>query len=296
MSYVNNDYLIEPAELASLLSGQDNPVTAANLRLFDATVEFAPQPNGSLSVTPGEATWQKGHIPGAAFFDHMRHFAQPDTPLRNTLLPIDKLQAAVGQVGIGADNLVVVYSSQYLMWATRAWWLLHHAGHNNVRVLNGGLGAWQAAGLPMEAGTNSYPATQFSAPPRLHRYVSKSTIADAIDGPACTVDALPASVYAGTDQRHYGRPGHIPGAHNMPYAHLQNDEAFLPATELTAALTQRGMLDVDQVYTYCGGGIAATVAALACLLSGQDNVAVYDGSMSEWSRDENLQVRTGTSP
>ena len=293
MTYVNNEYLIEPAELADLLSV---PATAANVRLFDATVEFSQQADGVLAAASGEATWRQGHIPGAAFFDHMGQFAQSDSPLRNTLLPIDALQTAMGSAGIGPDNLVVLYSTQYLMWATRGWWMLHHAGHNNVRVLNGGMGAWQAAGLPVETGEHTYPPTQFTAPPRLHRYASKATIAAAIDGPACTIDALPAPVYEGTSRQHYGRPGHIPGAANLPYSELLDNEAYLPSKELAAALDARGMLGAEQVYTYCGGGIAATVAAMACLLSGQDNVAVYDGSMSEWSRDETLEVRTGAAP
>ena len=287
------DYLIEPAELADLLN---NPAATANLRLFDATVEFSQQPDGVLAAAPGEASWRQAHIPGAAFFDHMGQFAEPGSPLRNTLLSIEDLQGAMGKAGIGAENLVIVYSSQYLMWATRAWWMLHHAGHSNVRVLNGGLGAWQAAGLPIETGGNAYPETHFSAPPRLQRYASKATIAAAIDGPACTIDALPAAVYEGTSRQHYGRPGHIPGATNLPYSNLQNEEAYLPAAELAAALEAQGMLGTKQVYTYCGGGIAATVAALACLICGQDNVAVYDGSMSEWSLDEGLDVKTGAAP
>ena len=77
------DYLIEPAELADLLN---NPAATANLRLFDATVEFSQQPDGVLAAAPGEASWRQAHIPGAAFFDHMGQFAEHGSPLRNTLL------------------------------------------------------------------------------------------------------------------------------------------------------------------------------------------------------------------
>ena len=78
MNYVHNEYLIEPAELADL---QKEPAAAANLRLFDATVEFSQQPDGVLAAVPGETTWRQTHIPGAAFFDHMGQFAQPGAPL-----------------------------------------------------------------------------------------------------------------------------------------------------------------------------------------------------------------------
>jgi len=289
MNYSQPDYLIEVDELKALLGSND-------LRLFDATVEFTQSKDGPLAAAPGLATYEAGHIPGAAFFDHMSAFADTTSSLRNTLLTPDALQQAMGNAGIGPDHTVVLYSTQYLMWATRAWWMLHYAGHNNVRVLNGGLSAWQAAGHAVESGNHSYPTTAFSAPIRANRYADKDTMLAAIDGPACTIDALPADVYAGTSPNHYGRPGHISGAANLPYHHLQNNEAYLPPDQLHAALTERGMLGAEQVYTYCGGGIAATVDALACLLCGQDAVAVYDGSMSEWTQDANAPITTGATP
>ena len=281
--------LLSVAELAELL---DDP----NLRLFDATVEFSQQADGSLAAVAGLKSYEAEHIPGAAFFDHMDAFADTGSELRNTLLPIDDLHRAMGQAGIGPDHRVVLYSSQYLMWATRAWWMLHYAGHNNVYVLNGGLSAWKNADHDTVTGSNSYPATQFSAEPRPERYADKAKIAAAIDGPACTIDALPAQVYRGESPNNYGRPGHIPGAANLPYHHLQEGEAYLPPDQLKTALAERGMLDAEQVYTYCGGGIAATVDALACLMAGQTNVAVYDGSMSEWNQDSEAPIKAGPNP
>ncbi|MEM7219353.1 MAG: sulfurtransferase [Pseudomonadota bacterium] len=281
-----DQYLIEPGELAGLL--QD-----PTLRLFDATVLFRTSDAG-LVAESGIDAYRTAHIPGAAFFDHMDAFADTTSELRNTLLSVPELHAAMGAAGIGANDQVVVYSSQYLMWATRAWWMLHYAGHAQVRVLNGGLGAWQAQGGAVEAGESVYPATTFQAAPRANRYVDRATVRAAIgDASTCTIDALPEASFVGTAAHNYGRPGHIEGALNLPFGALQAEEAFLPTAQLQQALDARGMLARPRVITYCGGGIAATVDAMACLLCGQDNVAVYDGSLSEWSQDPTAPMATG---
>ena len=170
MTDTTPNYLIEVDELQELLEHPD-------LRLFDATVLFTPDEDGALAASSGFDAYTTARIPGAGFFDHLGHFADADSPLRNTLLGIDELHKAIGAAGIGADHQVVLYSSQFLMWSTRAWWMLHYAGHNNVRVLNGGLAAWQSAGLAIETGSHSYPPTAFEATVRPQRYASKQTIA-----------------------------------------------------------------------------------------------------------------------
>ena len=94
----------------------------------------------------------------------------------------------------------------------------------------------------------------------------------------------------------YGRKGHITGSVNVHYDELLDGNRFRPADELRASLAAKGLLDADRVIAYCGGGISATIDALACLLIGKGEVAVYDGSMSEWVRDEALPMTTGTEP
>ena len=116
------------------------------------------------------------------------------------------------------------------------------------------------------------------------------------DQSVCTVNALSPEVYAGTGDMHYGRRGHIPGSRNVHYDELLDAGCFKPAPALEAALKDSGMLDAPKVIAYCGGGISATVDAFACLLLGRDGVAVYDGSMSEWVRDESLPLKTGEAP
>ena len=95
----------------------------------------------------------------------------------------------------------------------------------------------------------------------------------------------------------YGRKGHITGSVNVYYDQLLEQEGrYRSATDLKAALADKGLMDAGQVIAYCGGGISATIDALACLLVGQDQVAVYDGSMSEWVADEQLPMTLGDEP
>jgi len=113
----------------------------------------------------------------------------------------------------------------------------------------------------------------------------------------CTINALSPEVYEGTGDIHYGRRGHIPGSLNLFYDELlQEDGSFKPSTVIRTHLSERGLDDAEQVIAYCGGGIAATVDAFACLLSGYSKVAVYDGSMAEWAGDKSRPLVLGAAP
>ncbi len=116
------------------------------------------------------------------------------------------------------------------------------------------------------------------------------------DEAVCTVNALSPDVYTGEGKMSYGRKGHITGSVNVFYDELLDNGRFRPAADLQAALASKGLLDADRVIAYCGGGISATIDALACLLVGKETVAVYDGSMSEWVRDESLPMTEGALP
>ncbi len=112
----------------------------------------------------------------------------------------------------------------------------------------------------------------------------------------CTINALSPEVYAGTAQMNYGRPGHIPGSKNLYYGSILDRQTFRSADEIAAAIDRVGAARPSRIITYCGGGISATVDAFALKLIGHDNVAVYDGSMSEWVRDPSLPLVTGDTP
>ena len=289
MNYANPGYLIEPAELAARLDQPD-------VRVFDATVFLVPAATGYRAES-GLERYRESHIQGAAFMDLVRDFSDTTSGLGFTLPGPAALGRAIGAAGIGEDHTVVVYSSGHLMWATRAFWLLHHAGHERVRVLNGGFAAWQAAEYPVRSGVEAYPPAVFE--PRIRRgvFTDLAGMREAIgDTSVCTINALSPEVYAGTGAMHYGRRGHIPGSRNLHYDQLLEDQRFAAPEEVHRILRDAGLLDAPRVIAYCGGGISATIDAFACLLMGHPDVAVYDGSMSEWVRDPDLPLKLGESP
>ena len=288
MSYAHPEYLISAQELMQQLN---DPA----VRIYDTSVLLLAAENGYTSE-PGRERYLQEHIPGAGFINLSEDWSDTRSPYNNTLPQIDALAEAIGRDGISNDNLVVLYSSSHLMWATRAWWLLRYAGHTNVKVLNGNLAAWLDAGLPVEAGAKVYAAATFSPSERADVFVSTAEMVAGMEDGVCTVNALSPALYEGTGEFYYGRRGHIPGSRSLYFSDLLENEFFLPAEQLHQTLEARGMLSASRTLIYCGGGIAATLEGFACALVGQENVGVYDGSMSEWAANEELPLTLGSKP
>jgi thiosulfate/3-mercaptopyruvate sulfurtransferase len=164
VSYAHPEYLISAQELMQQLN---DPA----VRIYDTSVLLLAAEQGYTSQ-PGRERYLQEHIPGAGFINLSDDWSDTRSPYNNTLPQIDALAAAIGRDGISNDNLVVLYSSSHLMWATRAWWLLRYAGHTNVKVLNGNLAAWLDAGLPVESGAKAYAAATFSPSERADVFVS----------------------------------------------------------------------------------------------------------------------------
>lgn len=265
------------------------------LRIFDATVHLRPVTPGPYRVESGRADYEAAHIPGAAFMDLVRDLSDPTSPLNFTRAPADRLADALAAAGIGADSRVVIYASTTPMWATRVWWMLRAAGFDEVAVLDGGLARWIAEGRPVEAGERRYPAADLSLTERPEAWADKQAVLAAIDdGAVCTINALSPSVHSGMAAMSYGRKGHIKGSRNVPYAALLDAEGrYRSDAELRELFTTIGAFERPRVIFYCGGGISATMDALALTRLGHPSVAVYDGSMSEWSQDPDLPMETG---
>ena len=285
MSYAHPEYLISPAELAADLDGK---------RVLDATVFLSPAPKGGYRAESGLERFNEGHIPGALFLDLIGEASDTSTGLGFTLPPAAQLERLFARLGVSNDTETVLYSSGHIMWATRAWWLLRYCGHRRARVLNGGLKAWRDGGHPLSTEAASHPEGNFKADPDAALFADRDAVLAAIgDGEVCTVNALSPEVYAGEGDFSYGRKGHITGSINLHYEDLLEDGCFKDGEALRQALDAKGLLAAPQVISYCGGGISATIDAFACLLCGKDEVAVYDGSMAEWVRDESLPMETG---
>ena len=235
MSYAKPEYLIEPEALASRLG-------APELKVFDATVHLVPAEKGYRAES-GLADYGEGHVPGAAFLDQIRAVSDTSTGLGFSLPSPDALQEGLRAVGIGNGDRIVLYSTGHMMWATRAWWLLHYAGLDNVAVLNGGFRAWQAAGLETSTEATTFPAGDVTVRPRSERFVDQAQVLAAIgDEAVCTVNALSPDVYTGEGKMSYGRKGHITGSVNIFYDQLLDEGRFRPAAELEDALSSKGLL------------------------------------------------------
>ncbi len=288
LSYSNPRIIVETDELADSL---DDP----QMRVLDATVQFALNESGDWVWVSGRANYGNAHIPGAAFFDLMGTFSDAAQTLPFMLPDEAVFKSALGALGIARDSRVVLYSAAHIMWATRAWWMLRIHGVD-AAVLNGGLAKWQAEGKPVSNRPEFYPATSFDGARDYARVATRSDILATIGaGGATLVNALSAAQHAGTGGTAFGgRPGHIPGSLNLSYDELVDPETgcLLAVDELRYRLEACGLLKGGKVITYCGAGIASTLDAFAHALLGHDDVAVYDASLMEWAADPDLPMET----
>ena len=289
MPYSHPQYLISTAQLADAINDPK-----AKLCIFDVTVTLIPASAGYRAES-GIGDFQQAHIPSAQFMDLAKDFSDTTSGLGFTLPSAEHLQEAYRKAGIDDDSQVVFYSSGHMMWATRAWWMLHSCGHKNVAVLDGGFDKWQAEGHPVTADQTAPAMGNFTANLDRAYWTDKAQTAAAIDdGDVCTINALSPGVYSGEAEMNYGRKGHIQNSKNVFYDEVLEEGCFKPADDLETLFKAKGVLDKPKVIAYCGGGISATIDALALKLIGHNDVAVYDGSMSEWVKDESLPLITGS--
>ena len=231
------------------------------------------------------AEYREAHLPGAVFFD-IDGIADKTSDLPHMLPSPEAFAQAVGALGIGDGDRVVVYDARGVASAARVWWTFRVFGLDAVTVLDGGLPKWRAEGRPVERGVVT-PAPRRFTPrfrPELVRDVTqmKGNITARREQ---VLDARSRGRFAATEPEPRAglRGGHIPGSLNLPYDELYRKDATLqPPHELRAALTKAGVDLAKPVVTTCGSGITASVLALALHEVGRTDVAVYDGSWTEW--------------
>lgn len=265
-----------------------------DLRVFDTTTMLKPDPERVYRVEADKAGYLEAHIPGAGFLDLQQDFSNNDLSLRFTLPAAEAFAAAAGRHGISNDSHVVLYTTTNPMWATRFWWMFRTFGHESVSVLDGGFKGWQAAGKPVSDGEQQYPPANFGARFDARRVADRHRVLAATESGACVLNALSHEQFVG-EGTHYGRPGRIAGSENLPWSELlDGDGRFLPVDQLRKKFETTRALEADEVITYCGGGIAASLDLFVLALLGEeDKVALYDNSLSEWARDESLPMESG---
>ena len=264
-----------------------------SVRVVDSTVFLRLQDDGSFQMENGRTIYEKEHIPGAVYADVSAEFAEPNRDLAFAWPSPERFAQSAGALGLANDQHIVVYSADHVMWATRMWWLLRAHGHDRVSVLDGGLGKWKDEGRPVSNEVPKYPATEFRVALRPEMVASQDDVTAALEaGSHCVLNALPAPMHKGAGPSPYARPGRIAGSESLPaFDIVGEDGAFVEKSALQEKLSDK--LGPNRAITYCGGGIAATATAFALSYLGKENVAVYDGSLQEWSANPDLPMEVG---
>ena len=251
-----------------------------------------------LGGPPGAEEYAAGHIPGSHFIDMNADLAAPPGPTGRHPLPDPAVfGAAMRRAGVGADREVVVLDAATSAAAARAWWLLRWAGHRRVRVLDGGLAAWTAAGLPLEKQAPAVEQGDFVPVPGALPTLDADAAA-ALGRTGLLLDARAGERYRGEVEPIDSRAGHIPGAVTAPTTeNLGPDGRFLPAGRLAERFAgfglRTGAAEPGAVGVYCGSGVTAAHELLAMHLAGIDGAALYPGSWSEWSGQPDRPAATG---
>lgn len=238
------------------------------------------------SPRDAEAEFSAGHIPGARRFD-LQRAAHPDSPFSHTLPSEGHFAAYAGACGVSAADEVVIYDASGMSPSARAWWMFKVHGHQNVSVLDGGLEKWKREGRRLERGADlgvsaSYPKR------RLPRRVGDiASVEAAARKGEQIVDARPAARFSGeaSEPRPELRRGHIPGSVNLPWTRLVDPDTgtFRSTAEMAALFREAGVDPQRPVICTCGSGVTACALALGLEHIGNAEVAVYDGSWSEWA-------------
>ncbi|MGK2849601.1 MAG: sulfurtransferase [Candidatus Limnocylindrales bacterium] len=273
--------LISVAKLADLLDGVGDPA----LRVVDTRWVLG-QPGA------GRAAYLRGHLPGAVHVDvdddlaDLADLGRPEQRGRHPLPDPADFVARLGALGIGDEHRVVAYDDVGGWVAARLWWMLESLRHGSVAVLDGGIGAWTAADLPLTTDVVAWPPARLSLAPAWSGTIDRDALRARL-GSVTLLDARAAARYRGEHEPIDAVAGHIPTARNAPTDGnlVEAGGRFLAPDVLASRFAALGADGAERpVVTACGSGVAACHNALAMRAAGLPDPLVYIGSYSDWTQ------------
>ena len=272
-------WLISTDQLAARLDDK-------NLVAVDASYPSPGEPNRA------GAEYLEGHIPGAVFFD-IDAISDRSSELPHTLTGPTHFGEAVGALGIGNGDTVVVYDTIGLYSAPRVWWTFRVFGAKEVFILDGGLPKWKAEGRPLEPGAVQRSPKTFHADMNVGAVATLGDVRMAVtDGSAQLVDARSAERFSGKapEPRPGLRSGHMPGSFNVPFAKVVANGRLAPRAQIEKAFKESGVDLERPTITTCGSGITAAILSFALESVGKEPKGLYDGSWAEWGARPDVPV------
>ncbi len=284
MNYANPDSLVSTAWLADHMNAPD-------VRVVDASW-FMPAANRDPL-----AEFEDQHIPGSVYYS-IDHIVDTDSDLPHMLPSPEKFSSMVRKLGLGDGNRIIIYDNNNGMASCRAWWSFRVFGYSDVAVLDGGLKKWIAEDRPLADLSDRPTPKHFTAHFDHTRLRNRDQVLKNLEtGRAQVIDARPPGRFNGTDAepRTDLRSGRIPGSLNVPFPKIFEADPYAtmrPADDLKTIFESAGLDLTKPVIASCGSGVTACGLAFALHLIGHDEVAVYDGSWTEWGSDHTCPIET----
>lgn len=264
---------------------------SCDLRIVDASNHLP------TAARDARAEYESAHIPGAVFMD-LAGLVDPDSSVPSALPTAAMFASRMQKLGLGDGSRIVIYDDSDVKTSARAWYMFTMFGAQNVAILDGGLAKWKVEGRVLETGIQTLRCRHYTTWQEDGKVRSKTQmLANLKSRCEQVVDARDAGRFSGSipDFRPGVPSGHIPGSVNLPFYDLFNsDGTFKDQGGLRRAFEAAGLDLSKPITTTCGGGVTAAVLSFALhLLGKEDDVALYDGSWSEWAADPDTPKQTG---
>ena len=271
-----------------LESNLENP----NIRIFDCTVWLNPHPKKIYTIVSGKKDYDEGHIPNSDFLN-LEDISLKNTPYPFMMPDIKTFDKVMSLKGVGPDTHVILYSRANIQWATRVWWMLKSMGFNNASILNGGYDRWKNQNKNISTTPITYQENKFISIPQNGLFCKKEEVLNSLtNNNISIINALRSTLHDGSEKVDYGRLGHIKNSINIPSLEMVDPDTNLYKSldDLKIIFKNYNVLSKEKVIAYCGGGIAATNIAFVLTALGFNNITVYDASLSEWAKNNNLPM------